>query len=266
MDKENNSSIEDEDDGYATPPSSPVKPTVRNTELKSAKGKEAQARSVKKKGATKVVRQIHYLQDRIDQLASVPHLCTDHSFFVSDWSGTKLEVGEVSKHKSPRENRDVLLARVSAVLSLFRAKFPYVSGVYLGKSVSMPVRFNKHKATKKLPNQMLVMICLITFTMDDVAEEDILRWDMTPDALAMQYERLVTDRMLELGWETFHHKQEPGGGGRAGSKSAESVSVYMLIAVSTQVPSSNLPSGNFDEEDDEDETLIKRKLELVDLT
>ena len=138
----------------------------------------------------------------------------------------------ISPLQHPDENVKVLVDRVTAVKGLFEKNFKWVSGVYVGKSLNMRVRFNNHMKLKRKPDEMVAMIALEVFTEDDVPQEDKLRWKMNPGVLALHYERLLTDAILEQGIETYAETQEAGGGGRATSGISRQCALYMLLSVS----------------------------------
>ena len=75
------------------------------------------------------------------------------------------------------------------------------------------------------------MISIALFTDVDVPAQDRKRWRMNAETLALNYERLVTEAVVEPGLETFDAGEEPGGGGRCGKGARECV-VYALFSVS----------------------------------
>ena len=56
---------------------------------------------------------------------------------------------------------------------------------------------------------------------------------MNADILGLQYERLLTDAVVESGMEMFDAGDEPDGGGRCGKGAKECV-VYALFSVSNK--------------------------------
>ena len=133
----------------------------------------------------------------------------------------------------PRINVQFMLNRVKLVYDLFKRSFKSVSGIYIGKSVNMRVRFNHHQRQKKKDGHMLAMITIALFTPGDVPSEDVGRWDMSSEVVALNYERLLTRAVLDAGLPTFGPNEEPGGGGRsADDVAAREAAVYMLLSVS----------------------------------
>jgi hypothetical protein len=128
----------------------------------------------------------------------------------------------------------VLVDRVEAIHLLFKRNFTRVSGVYIGKTLNIRVRFNSHMKQKRKPNEMLTMIALVLFTEEDVPREDRQRWKMNPDVLSLHYERLLTEAIVEHGIETYGETQEAGGGGRATSGVSKQAALYMLLSVSNE--------------------------------
>jgi hypothetical protein len=251
-------SLEDEDSElYGTPPSSPVRrvriqstktnrgtfvvlsedeeeeenrPVASTTPAPAGRAK-AQPRSLARSGAKKVVRQVLHLKPRVEELKSC-HLTPKSSFLVSEWTNEfGKEDGILSKHAEPEVNVEILLKRVKSVYNLFTASFDRVSGIYIGKSCNMRVRFNHHQRSKKKSDESLAMIGVALFTDEDVPDQDQRRWKMKSDQLAMNYERLLLQAVVDSGLPIFEDSEEVGGGGRSSGHMTKQVAVYMLVSI-----------------------------------
>ena len=76
------------------------------------------------------------------------------------------------------------------------------------------------------------MITVGVFHANDIPEADKSRWEMNVDVLGLNYERMLTTRVIEAGFKMFGDSTEAGGGGRASKTRKDDVSVYMLVLVS----------------------------------
>ncbi len=212
----------DDEEGYATPPCSPVKLRVA-------------PRSLARPGTKRAVRQIQNLKSRVAELQGCA-LDSTLSFHITEWS---CEFGDeearLSSEVEPSENVQVMLQRVSLVYGLLKSTFAHVSGVYIGKTSNQKTRFNHHNRHKKKPGHMLIMVAVGVFGKDDVPEQDRLRWSMNVDVLGLQYERMLTEAVVRDGEiPVFNDSEEAGGGGRASGTAANFVTVYVLLSVSNE--------------------------------
>jgi hypothetical protein len=76
------------------------------------------------------------------------------------------------------------------------------------------------------------MIGVALFIDEDVHPLDRKRWKMTCEVLGFQYERLLTDEVVQSDLPMFDDTQEPGGGGRCGGENTTECIVYMLLSFS----------------------------------
>jgi hypothetical protein len=217
---------EEELGGYATPPSSPTK------ENQVGQKQFLVPRSLARSTAKKAVRQVQNLRVRVEELRDC-QLSSRESFMVNNWNYEFDDVSQkLSKEVEPEENVKVMLNRVRLVYALFRKTFTTVSGVYIGKSVNMRVRFNHHQRQKKKENHMLAMVAIGVFTAVDVPALELKRWRMNAETLALQYERLLTEAVIEEGLEVYNDSEEAGGGGRCASGKVQETTLYMLLSSS----------------------------------
>jgi hypothetical protein len=188
---------------------------------------KTEPRSLARTGSKRNVRQVRYLEPRLAELKDCS-LTPELSFFID-------QVGDVrgptlSKENLPEENVAIMLDRVRNVYDLFKATFDRVSGIYIGKSTNLRVRFNHHMRTKKKMKEALALVGVGLFTDADVNDLDRNRWQMSCEVLGFQYERLLTKAVANANLPTFSEKQEPGGGGRCGGENTMECIVYMLVS------------------------------------
>jgi hypothetical protein len=84
-------------------------------------------------------------------------------------------------------------------------------------SARVPI-FVVDSISKKKPDESSAMIGVGLFVDGDVYPLDRKRWKMTYEVLGFQYERLLTEGVVQSELPMFDETQEPGGGGRFGGE------------------------------------------------
>lgn len=230
---------EEEEEEFRTSPSSPVlSHTTRvldenNTPLQLTTKKNP-PRSLAKSGAKRGIRKVQYLKTRIQELRGCA-VEPIHSFYVSNWWNEFDELKEEQLHKNnnPRDNVAIMLRRVEAVQDLLHDTFSEISGVYIGKTCQMKVRFVKHEQQKRKTGHMLVMVAIAVFGEQDIPQEDIERWGFNVDVFGLNYERLLSKAVIDAGMKVYGDSEEAAGGGRANSRREDDVTVYALYSVAS---------------------------------
>ena len=221
-----------ENSSFGTPRSSQ---SVQSPVLKSAVGISSslqKPRTLTRSGAKKNVRQLTHFKPRLLEMKR-RELTPECSFFVSAWANEFNDAEELSKEADPSENVQIMLKRVLMTYRFCKLNFDHVSGVYIGKSANLRVRFNGHYKRKTRPDEAIVILTVATFTEDDVPEVDRDRWAMNAEVLALNYERLLMQAVLLSGTPTYDDTKEEGGGGRSsGKENVKECAVYMLLSLS----------------------------------
>lgn len=218
----------DEQEEYKTPPSSPVKQPVP-PQLKEARSLKPSTRKLQ-------VRQVFRLIPRLEDLQGC-HQGPEHSFYVPEWNPDVLPGGEEFLATSlPRHNVQLLVDRLESVVRLFTDTFNVVEGIYIGKTIDLPSRFQKHRTKFSKPGSTMAMITLQHFALDDVPQQDRERWWFSVEDLALRYEKALTQAVRRK--YTFlqqGRRHEAGGGGCAGEEVEEdtlgTALVYVLLSV-----------------------------------
>jgi len=230
-DSEEDENVED-DNLFGTPPSSPGRSfgLLSLNVTSPERATEKKPRSLARTGAKKAVRQVHHLKSRVSEMRG-KQLSPVYSFLMSEWTFEfDDDQQQVLSSLEPYDNVAIMLQRVKHVYNLFKASFDHVSGIYIGKSTNLRVRHSHHMRSKKKLDESLAMIGIGLFTDNEVHPVDRTRWGMTCETIGFQYERLLTQAVVDDGLPTYNESQEPGGGGRSGGANVKECVVYMLLS------------------------------------
>ena len=155
-----------------------------------------------------------------------------HSFYVQEWLHEFGDTAKLSKRQSEKANADIMLTRVKLVYAYLKQSFEFVSGIYTGKTQDFNSRFVKHEKMKRKANHCMIMIAVGVFKSNDVPDDLKERLEMSVDVLGLNYERMLSTRVIHAGLRVFGERNEAAGGGRASSTLKDEVAVYMLVVVS----------------------------------
>ena len=70
------------------------------------------------------------------------------------------------------------------------------------RSIYARVRFNHHRTKRDKEGHMLAMVSIALFSPSDVPAQDFKRWRMNVETLALHYEQLVSEAVIESGLDT----------------------------------------------------------------
>jgi hypothetical protein len=193
-----------------------------------------------RKGATKVVRCVQTLSDRMKELIG----CNLHnqSFYTVSWKSPFGITGPEllnANECDPKDNAMVMLERAREVITYLQGLHFKVSDSYLGKTVEISTRFNKHKGklVKGIyKGEMMIMVTLAVLEATDIPELYKEKLYYNIDAWGYTMERIIMKVAKEQGWRLLEGTSQGGGGGKAAEDlegSAERfVTIYLLLTLS----------------------------------
>lgn len=183
----------------------------------------------RKKGFTRSMR---YLKPRVKELKLQPNLSDDDSFYVNEWRFEFTDKnGRLSVMNSPEENVQVLLKRLEYVRSYLDESFVNVSCPLIGKTVNLPIRFDRYRTKMKKTGQMIVLVVLMTIKDKDIPKEFVESWLVNKDIFGLLYENLLTKAATDEGMDIQENGDEKGG--RASATSDKDVLLYCLFSCSS---------------------------------
>jgi hypothetical protein len=177
-----------------------------------------------------ITRLVESLRPKLRQLAvkSIGTSLDDKDgFYTLSWEYDESEL--VSKATTPEINVQVICNRIQLLYEDLACVFT-VSGVYIGKSskLRMGERFSLHREKTREKQQCVAMICVATFSNEDVPDM-FLPFEENGEDLALKYERLVMKRLSAV--PRYSEDMDEGGGGKVGSGISDGI-VYALIVLS----------------------------------
>lgn len=185
------------------------------------------------KSTKKFTRRVFDLRKRVEELKGFD-LNESLSFYVPHWSLTTEHV--VSLKNKPKENVKIMLNMVQLVRGLLKETFYKVSNPYVGKTCDLSARFKRHQTNKQKKDETLILVSLLCIQFNEVPEEDIDKYGIDADSLALLYEKMLIRDMNNKDLKLFDDNTEAGGGGRGGriDRADRECFVYCLFSVSNK--------------------------------
>jgi len=156
-----------------------------------------------------------------------------HSFYISDWTNEYPTLALESQAMNPNTNVEILLQRARLIYEASTKTFPYVSGIYIGKTsrIRISERFGLHRKKAIGKPAAVMMFALGNFADRDVPDH-FASFAIGGEILSLLYESLLTTAIRLSNLPEFK-EDVLAGGGRIGSN--EVGLVYMVLVVSNEI-------------------------------
>ena len=102
---------------------------------------------------------------------------------------------------TPQENTLVLLQRLRDTYDLLYESFSHISVPTIGKTNSVPVKFDQFRRQVKKENTIVVMVVLAKFTFKDIPKDLSQEWGVTTSVFAQLYQGLLFKAAKRSGME-----------------------------------------------------------------